>query len=288
MVAAEDLRRAGRLDEARRSYQRLRRESPGRIRPFLQEISLTTKDADVKALEADLDALVSVSDSDRQRALLKSLQARLARDVVRREQLLAEALKLDDQCCVAHLTMAETLDARGDVEKAFESWKRAATSSKVLPSALRGYGLALIEKGEYLDAVRELENYVRFETMDEEVYYNLGTLLLTHVKDYSKAWRMLKKAYELKPDDLDVLMNFSVAAMHNGHYDDAHQALERAKRIAPSNPDVYFNLAVYYADHRRDKRAAISNFETYLNLGGTEIRRVNKWLEDLRGRQPLP
>lgn len=57
---------------------------------------------------------------------------------------------------------------------------------------------------------------------------------------------LLRKAYELKPDDVYLLTNFGGLLVEEGKYDEAREFFVRALAVDPSYPNAYYGLALLY------------------------------------------
>jgi len=65
--------------------------------------------------------------------------------------------------------------------------------------------------------------------------------------DYDRAIELYQKAYQVLPDDVDVMKWLTAAYLEVGDSQTAIELLEKARRNAPKDPDVYYNLGAVYA-----------------------------------------
>ncbi len=268
-------------DDARRIFSNLRRLEPTNLGALYNEARLTIDSGDRETLAEELLALIDSAKNPKLHAAYLSALSQITTDRHRREDLLAKALEIDPENCLAHALLALRLDERGEFTKAYEHNLRAAQGSEPPPRVFRRLGAYEAEHGKRDDAIKHFESYLIFEPDDVLVLYNLGTLYL-HAEDWSKAESYLSAAYGLDRQDLDITLNYAKAAIENGRYEIAKTLLDRAKRLNPKEPMIYYNLAVFQAERLNKYRDAIRNFASYLANGGTEIRRVNGWIVELK------
>lgn len=92
-------------------------------------------------------------------------------------------------------------------------------------------GVAAFKAGKLADAEREFEEVVAKQPDWPGGHFMLGQVLLQQKKS-KEALEHLKKAYELKPDDVSYQYTLGQAYLHNGRYAEAAQML---KKVNPAS-----------------------------------------------------
>ena len=115
------------------------------------------------------------------------------------------------------------------------NWK-ACTSSQDLP-------LEKLKQSLYQKSLEQYELAMMVDSTHFESYVN-GAFAATKLGDSEKALGYFKKAYELKPDDPDVLGNYFAILLQNKKYDEALKVSDQILKINPDNTDILFNRAI--------------------------------------------
>lgn len=74
-------------------------------------------------------------------------------------------------------------------------------------------------------------------------YYFQKALQALDKEQMDKAYKYIKRAAELSPDDAQILMQYGIIQMDFGRYEHAYELIHTAYSIEPSNPDIVFMLA---------------------------------------------
>jgi VWFA-related protein len=172
---------------------------------------------------------------------------------------------------------------RGDLESAHLSLSRAARrgSEPWIHYTLGMSSYALAQFREAADAWEQ----VRAGAADfEPVYFDLIEAYL-QLKDFDRAIRTARFGLERWPQDADLFQAMGVVQTVRGSLDDAVKSFQTAAALAPSDPNVYFNLGKamelrYYKSRRyvdqlrawvsneAERTAAIANYKRYLTMNG--------------------
>jgi tetratricopeptide (TPR) repeat protein len=146
----------------------------------------------------------------------------------------------------AAATRAASGFARGHVQEAI-CWHRLGRAPRALEAARRA---------------------LRYATSDFEVLYNAGTLLL-HEQPVDPALRELEKAYELAPEEVDVVINLGVACYLAGRPRLALDHFRAAVRLNPRhalaryNCALAFNMAEMYAEAEAQLEELLASYPEF-------------------------
>ena len=104
-------------------------------------------------------------------------------------------------------------------------------------------------------------------------YYFQKALHELDREQIDKAYKYIKRAAELSPDDAQILMQYGILQMDSGKFEHAYELIHTAYSLEPSNPDIIFMLAEIsgYIGFLHDaKKYALE----YLNLEPNGIYRL--------------
>lgn len=74
-------------------------------------------------------------------------------------------------------------------------------------------------------------------------YYFHKALQSLDKEQFDKAYKYIKRAAELSPDDAQILMQYGIIEMDFGRFEHAYELIHTAYSLEPSNPDIIFMLA---------------------------------------------
>lgn len=100
-------------------------------------------------------------------------------------------------------------------------------------------------------------------------------------RDYTAALPLLERAAKLAPTDPSVQLRLGIAYRGMGRYEQAKAAYDEALRLNPQSPEPYRNLAVLYGDYMKSYDAAMDALERYRQAGGGPADELDKWKKDL-------
>ncbi len=176
---------------------------------------------------------------------------------------------------------ARLQEDRGSFAGAERAYARALERDARNVRALRGLARCRVAQKDVNGAITALSKAATQAPADPVIRYNLGRLLLDRPTGANDARLNLRAASRLEPTDVPTLVAYAVACMRTDDPSEAEKLLLRARELAPTDPDVHFNLGVLYADKLHDPASAIEAFKRYLALGGDETDRVKLWLDQL-------
>ena len=163
----------------------------------------------------------------------------------------------------AHLNLAVTYVAQGDVDRAEQHYRTAlGLEATFLPARLN---LATLynQLGRNDDAVTLLRETVNLVPQEGEAHYSLG-LLLAEEQRIEEAADSLRQAAELLPGRARVRFNYGLALQHLGQHAGAEIQLLKAHEMDPLDPSILNAVTTLYLQ-RQDLPKAL-HFAQQLTL----------------------
>ncbi len=93
------------------------------------------------------------------------------------------------------------------------------------------------------------------------LHYNLG-LVYYEQEDYEKSRNSFARAYDLNPEDMDILFNLGLTQKKTGDLEGAIISYKKILETDPASLDTLYNLAGCYKDLRQHEKS----IETYLEV----------------------
>jgi Flp pilus assembly protein TadD len=152
------------------------------------------------------------------------------------------------------------LERQGNLEQAVEQYREALKLSPTFVSARNRLGITLNKLGLHAEATAELRLAAQQAPLEAHIQNNLGFSLYLEGQ-HEEAALALQRAIDLKPEYHRAHMNRGMALARLERYDESLNEF----RLATSEPDAYYNIAVVYSDAGRFADAARA-LETALQL----------------------
>src|SRR5579871_1724949 len=152
------------------------------------------------------------------------------------EQLIRQALELDDTRAERWGHLGSIQMNRNDARAALESFQQAAQRSPDLPGIQFHIGRAYRALGELENARLAYEEAIRRNPNDTEAYNNIAALL--EEQDPAQAITMVERAVALAPNVALYHANLAALLLKTGATKRGKAELEVAERLEPSNPIV--------------------------------------------------
>lgn len=153
-----------------------------------------------------------------------------------------------------HLNLGVLHAARGEHERAEQSYLTALRMDPYLASARVNLAVLYSERGRPRDAERVLREGIQRTPEQGELHYSLG-LLLAESKRLSEAASTLRDAARLLPDRARVRYNLGLALQQLGRPGEAEAALLQAHQLDGGDESVLYALTVFYAQQVQYARA---------------------------------
>jgi tetratricopeptide (TPR) repeat protein len=150
------------------------------------------------------------------------------------EQLLRQALELDDTRAERWGELGSIQMNRGDTRAALESFQQAARRNPDLPGIQFHIGRAYRALGERENARLAYEEAIRRNPSDTEAYNNLAALL--EEQEPARAIELVERAIALAPNVALYHANLAALLLKSGSVKRAKAELETAERLDPANP----------------------------------------------------
>ena len=202
---------------------------------------------------SQLDALFNAEMENRARALLKlypdsgivwkQLSASLhmqGKDPLPALQKAAELLPNDAE---AHGNLAAVLRARGQLEAALASARRALLIRPDFAEAHNNLGVTLKDLGRLDEAVASYRRALEIKPGFAEAHNNLGKVL-SELGQFDSAAASYRRALEIKPDYADIHNNLGNALNELGQLEAAQACFRRALELKPGFAEAHNNLGV--------------------------------------------
>ncbi|HEX30093.1 TPA: tetratricopeptide repeat protein, partial [Candidatus Poribacteria bacterium] len=128
----------------------------------------------------------------------------------------------------------------------------------------------------YKKAISYYEAEVKVDDENAEAHRRLGDLYRQYVMDFASAEKHLKRALELRPNDVTAMINYANTLYNMGKTMAAIDMFERALQVKPDDLTANFNLALLY-EYVGKKQLAIDRFKRFLKLNPPE-----RWADEAR------
>ena len=103
------------------------------------------------------------------------------------------------------------------------------------------FGKLLFQSGRYQEAIREFTLYLKNEIILPDVYFYLGYAYLM-IQNLSKAEEYYQRAFEMTPNNPDILLGLGVIMQKRDQYQEAKQHYENALLLDPNLEEARQNL----------------------------------------------
>ena len=167
------------------------------------------------------------------------------------------ALDLEPEYPFALLAMADLHLDRGELTEAQAAFARLLSSHQANIEALAGLGRVAQRSGQMTSAVALYQKVLEIAPRHIEARNNLGAAFLAK-QEYAAARQQFDAALAIDPDQADVLTNLGYTLLMLGEVDGAATVLGRAARLVPENPRTAWYLGIAMARKERWEDAEVA------------------------------
>jgi tetratricopeptide (TPR) repeat protein len=174
------------------------------------------------------------------------------------------AIGLRPDFALAHNNLGSALRELGQNDEALAEFREAVRLAPNLPPALSNLGQSLLEKGERDEAEKHCREAVRLAPAFPEGLSNLGNVLRAqdNLKDAKECYEL---ALKMRPNVAMIHGNLGQALQQEGNLADAIKCYERAAALDPTSPRFESYLASALVE-KEDYDAAIDHYRKALAL----------------------
>lgn len=143
--------------------------------------------------------------------------------------------------------------------------------------------MTAMQAGDYTRALPLLEKRVAAAPDDIAAQVNLA-IAYRETGAVDKALEVLESATATAPNNAAAQHQLGIVHRQLGHFDHALEAYKKAIRIDSGYALAHRNLGVLYDIYLQQPDAALTEYERYLELAGTDDGEVSGWVADLKRR----
>lgn len=173
--------------------------------------------------------------------------------------------------------------AAGDLVRAEECYRRAATQDPRSAAAHIALGFVLLQRRNAAEAKQALERAADLAPGEADAHYLLGTIARSQYALDEAAMRF-RQATEARADFAEAHLELGIALRGQRRHDEALRCLERALALQPGDPSTRLNKALVHL-FRGEFAEGLELFES--RLDGAHSSAVTQWLELLGRRSAI-
>jgi tetratricopeptide (TPR) repeat protein len=178
------------------------------------------------------------------------------------EVLFRHAVEVTEDNDRALNNLGIALDQKGQIDEAIRQFEAAIRMKPGHPNAHYNLGIALDKKGRTDEAIGQFKESIRLKPDQANARYNLG-IVLGRRGQMDEAIRQYQEAIRLKPDYAEAYNDLGIALGRKGQMDEAIRQFQEAARLRPDYAEAHFNLGLALG-LRGQSADAIRHFEEAL------------------------
>jgi tetratricopeptide (TPR) repeat protein len=251
--------KSGKLTEAARELEQVRRDLPNEPRPAMLLADCYLRLGENKKVIELLKPLEQANRDDL--AVVYMLGTALVRDgQAGSGQILVDRILKNGDSAEARLLLGTTKLGVNDFSGALADLQRAVELNPELPDVYAFYGIALLSTGDQAGAQGAFERALKADPNNFDANLRMG-LLLRKDEQYDDALRYLRHALEVRPGDPGVRYQIASLQLATGKLAEARGELESLVAESPNFTEAHVSLATaYYREKRKadgDRERAI-------------------------------
>jgi tetratricopeptide (TPR) repeat protein len=184
--------------------------------------------------------------------------------------ILNEARALDEKSEAVLVNTGVVYNKLGKPEEGQKYFTAALRLEPNSPAALNNIAVSAERTGDYLTALRLLEDAAKSEEAPHEVFVNLGFVYYQHFKKYKEALRAFQKANNLSPADTTAALGITLVYLSMGKADEAEEWLEKVIKKSKS-PAAYYQRFGDALNEVKAYEAALSFYQESLHADPSMI-----------------
>ena len=178
------------------------------------------------------------------------------------EALFRHALEVTENNDGAHNGLGIALDQKGEMAEAIRQFEEAIRLKPRYANAYCNLGIALNKNGQVDKAIRQFQEAIRLKPDLPGAHYGLG-IVLSRKSQTDEAIGQFEEAIRLKPDYAEAHNELGIALGRKGQMDEAIREFQEAARLRLGYAEADYNLGLVLG-LRGQTDAAIREFETAL------------------------
>ena len=180
------------------------------------------------------------------------------------ETLFRQALEVTENNQIAHKSLGDALDKKGQTDEAIGHFQEAIRLKPGYADAHNNLGNTLLKKGQADEAIGRFQEAIRLKPGYANAYNNLGNALLKKGQP-GEAIRQYQEAIRLEPADANTHYNLGNAFLKNGQPDEAIRQYQEAIRLKRDSPAACYNLGIVFG-MKGQPDEAIRQFQEAIRL----------------------
>jgi len=180
------------------------------------------------------------------------------------EALFRHTLAITENNELAHNDLGTALLNKGQFSEAISQFQEAIRLKPNAAEIHNNLGTALLNKGKTDEAVSQFQEAIRLKPVLTEAHINLGLVFLSKGQT-DEAIDQLQEAVRLKPDFTEAYINLGVALLHKDRTDEAIDQFQEAILLKPDSALAHYNLALALVRNNQVDEA-ISQYQEAIRL----------------------
>lgn len=168
---------------------------------------------------------------------------------------------------------------QGDYNRAVQSFRRVLAFLPNHIDARRNLAMAYLELGDKETAKNVLIEVLKLAPKDSWSYLLLGNIHSKYEKDFVRAEKWYRKAFELDPKDAILLTNYGAVMLERGEQEQAAEFFERAIEANPQYPNSYYALAMLDMKQEKPEQALALLDDLFAKANPGDVRSVPLYAE---------